>query len=125
MHEVGFDVHAVHSGFGSCPLAPVAADELTAIGRTNDAVLYGGRAWYTVETDDELIERVIQELPSAASHDYGTPFAELFRRYGGDFYKIDPLLFSPAEITITNSLSGRTFHAGAVNTAILRASLFT
>ena len=52
MHEVGFDIATVHSGFGSCPLAPVAADDLTAIGRTNDAVLYGGRAWYTVETDD-------------------------------------------------------------------------
>ena len=125
MHEVGFDLHTVRSGFGSCPLAPVAADDLAAIGRTNDAVLYGGRAWYTVETDDRLIERVINELPSVASRDHGTPFAELFHRYGGDFYKIDPLLFSPAEITITNSLSGRTFHAGAVDTAILRASLFS
>jgi methenyltetrahydromethanopterin cyclohydrolase len=125
MHEVGFDLATVSSGFGSCPLAPVAADDLTAIGRTNDAVLYGGRTWYTVETEDERVERVIERLPSAASGDYGVPFGELFQRHGGDFYKIDPLLFSPAEITITNSLSGRTFHAGAVNTAILRASLFT
>jgi methenyltetrahydromethanopterin cyclohydrolase len=125
MHEVGFDLATVSSGFGSCPLAPVAADDLTAIGRTNDAVLYGGRTWYTVETEDERVERVIERLPSAASGDYGVPFRELFQRHGGDFYKIDPLLFSPAEITITNSLSGRTFHAGAVNTAILRASLFT
>ncbi len=52
------------------------------------------------------------------------PFGELFRRYGGDFYKIDPLLFSPAEITITNAASGRTFHAGHVDTDVLRASLF-
>ena len=124
MHEVGFDIHTVISGFGSCPLAPVAGDDLTAIGRTNDAVLYGGHAWYTVETEDALIESVIEGLPSAASGDYGAPFGELFRRYGGDFYKIDPLLFSPAEITITNSASGRTFHAGDVNAAVLRASLF-
>lgn len=124
MHEVGFDIDTVHSGFGSCPLAPVAADDLTAIGRTNDAVLYGGRAWYTVETDDALIESVIERLPSAASCDYGAPFGEIFRRYGGDFYKIDPLLFSPAEITITNTVSGRTFHAGGIDTGVLRASLF-
>jgi methenyltetrahydromethanopterin cyclohydrolase len=123
MHEVGFDIATVRSGFGSCPLAPVAADDLTAIGRTNDAVLYGGRAWYTVKTDDALIESVIARLPSAASGDYGLPFGELFRRCGGDFYKIDPLLFSPAEISITNSVSGKTFHAGGVNTAVLRASL--
>ena len=124
MHEVGFDIHTVTSGFGSCPLAPVAGDDLTAIGRTNDGVLYGGRAWYTVRTDDALIESVIGQLPSAASRDYGAPFGELFSRYGGDFYKIDPLLFSPAEITITNAASGRTFHAGEVNAAVLRASLF-
>jgi len=123
MHEVGFDIATVRSGFGSCPLAPVAADDLTAIGRTNDAVLYGGRAWYTVRTEDAAIESVIEGLPSVASSDYGVPFGELFRRHGGDFYKIDPLLFSPAEITITNSVSGRTFHAGGVDTAVLRASL--
>ena len=123
MHELGFDIHAVLSGFGSCPLAPVAADDLTAIGRTNDGVLYGGRAWYTVETDDAHIESVIERLPSVASRDYGAPFGELFQRYGGDFYKIDPLLFSPAEIAITNVASGRTFQAGGLNTAVLRASL--
>ena len=81
----------------------MAADDLTAIGRTNDAVLYGGRAWYTVRTEDAQIESVIEQLPSAASRDYGAPFGELFQRYGGDFYKIDPLLFSPAEIAITNA----------------------
>jgi methenyltetrahydromethanopterin cyclohydrolase len=124
MHEVGFDIHTVRSGFGSCPLAPVAADDLTAVGRTNDAVLYGGRTWYTVHTDDAQVESVIQRLPSVASRDYGVPFGELFRRHGGDFYKIDPLLFSPAEISITNSSSGRTFHAGGVATAVLRTSLF-
>ena len=111
------------SGFGSCPLAPVAADDFTAIGRTNDAVLYGGRAWYTVHTEDVLIEPLIERLPSVASSDYGVPFGELFRRHGSDFYKIDPLLFSPAEIAITNSASGRTFRAGGINTDVLRASL--
>ena len=124
MHEVGFDIATVRSGFGSCPLAPVAADDLTAIGRTNDAVLYGGRAWYTVQAEDAAIESVIERLPSLASSDYGVPFGELFRRHGGDFYKIDPLLFSPAEVTITNAVSGRTFHAGGVNTAVIQASLF-
>jgi methenyltetrahydromethanopterin cyclohydrolase len=86
--------------------------------------LYGGRAWYTVHTDDAQIERVIERLPSGASNDYGVPFGEIFRRHGGDFYKIDPLLFSPAEISITNKASGRTFRAGRVNTSVLRASLF-
>lgn len=124
MHEVGFDIATVRSGFGSCPLAPVAADDLTAIGRTNDGVLYGGRAWYTVQTDDDQLESVIEQLPSSSSKDYGTTFGELFRRYDHDFYKIDPLLFSPAEVTVTNLTSGRTFRAGGVNPEVLRRSFF-
>lgn len=124
MHEVGFDINTLRSGFGSCPLAPIAADDLTAIGRTNDGVLYGGRAWYTVQADDEQVESIIEQLPSASSKDYGTTFGELFRRYDHDFYKIDPLLFSPAEVTITNMTSGRTFRAGGVNPEILRQSFF-
>lgn len=125
LHEVGFDLTTVRSGFGSCPLAPVAGDDLAAIGRTNDAVLYGGRAWYTVQTDDEQIRRVIDTLPSSASRDHGVPFGELFERYDRDFYKIDPLLFSPAEVSITNSSSGATFRAGHVDRSILEKALFT
>lgn len=123
MHEVGFDIGAVRAGLGTCPLAPVAGDDLTAIGRTNDAVLYGGRAWYTVDADDAAIEEVVAGLPSSASRDYGVPFGELFKRYEGDFYKIDPLLFSPAEVALTSSRSGRTFRAGAVDDAMIAETL--
>jgi methenyltetrahydromethanopterin cyclohydrolase len=123
MLEVSFDIGTVISGFGTCPLAPIAKDDLRAIGRTNDAVLYGGRAWYTVRTDDAQIEEVLEQLPSSASRDYGTPFYDLFQRYEGDFYKIDPLLFSPAEIAINNSSSGRTFHTGQVNNNLIQRTL--
>jgi methenyltetrahydromethanopterin cyclohydrolase len=123
MLEVGFDIGTVLSGFGTCPLAPIAEDDLRAIGRTNDAVLYGGRAWYTVRSDDAHIEKFIEKLPSSASRDYGTPFFDLFQRYGGDFYKIDPLLFSPAEVYLNNQTSGRTFHAGGLNLDMISKTL--
>jgi methenyltetrahydromethanopterin cyclohydrolase len=130
MLEVGFDIGTgregfvrVLSGFGTCPLAPIARDDLRAIGRTNDAVLYGGRAWYTVQADDAQIEAVIEQLPSSASRDYGTPFYDLFQRYDGDFYRIDPLLFSPAEVSINNVTSGRTFRAGGVNAEMIQKAL--
>ena len=123
MLEVGFDIGSLISGFGTCPLAPIAKDDLRAIGRTNDGVLYGGRAWYTARADDAQIEEIIERLPSSASRDYGTPFYDLFRRYDGDFYKIDPLLFSPAEVSVNNVASGRTFHAGGVNAEMIRKAL--
>lgn len=123
MLEAGFDIGTVLSGFGTCPLASIAKDDLRAMGRTNDAVLYGGRAWYTVETNDTQIEEVLERLPSSASRDYGTPFYDLLQRYDGDFYRIDPLLFSPAEVYINNVASGRTFHAGGVSEEMIRRTL--
>lgn len=121
--ELGFDIRRVVAGYGTCPLAPVAADDLRAIGRTNDAVLYGGEAYYTVQDTDEELEALVEKVPSSSSRDYGTTFYELFQRYGGDFYQIDPLLFSPAQVSFNNLTSGRTFRAGQVNPDMLRTSL--
>lgn len=123
MVELGFDIRKVIAGYGVCPLAPLASDDLHAIGRTNDAVLYGSQVYYTVQTSDEELRELVVKLPSSASRDYGTPFYELFQRYGGDFYKIDPLLFSPAEVSLNNLTSGRSYTAGQVNPDLLRRSL--
>ena len=121
--ELGFDVEQIVAGFGTCPVAPVAADDLRAVGLTNDAVLYGGRAWYAVQATDEALEAIIDRIPSSASRDYGRPFYEIFQAYGGDFYQIDPLLFSPAEVVINNLGSGKTYRAGRPNLDMLRRML--
>jgi methenyltetrahydromethanopterin cyclohydrolase len=120
--ELGFDVRKVEAGYGVCPLATIAGDDLKAIGRTNDAVLYGGQSYYAVRATDEELADLVPKVPSCASHDYGTPFFDLFQRYGGDFYKIDPLLFSPAQVIFNNLNSGRTFTAGQLNSKLLRQS---
>ena len=124
MDTLGFDVTRVTSAMGTAPLAPVAKNDMRAIGRTNDCVLYGGQARYTIRADDEELAQLAERLPSTTSSDYGTPFYDIFKRYDNDFYKIDPLLFSPAEVWLTSATSGRTFHAGRVNAHVLRESLF-
>jgi len=121
--ELGFDVRQVLSGYGTAPIAPVDKDDLHAIGRTNDCVLYGGQVYYTVQADDAELADLIERIPSSASSDYGQPFYRLFKQYGGDFYKIDPMLFSPAEVTINNMTSGKSYHAGHVNAEVLGSSL--
>ena len=123
MDTLGFDVTKIVSGVGTAPLAPVAKNDLRAIGRTNDCILYGGQAHYTVNADDAELAELAPKVPAAASRDYGTPFYDIFKRYDNDFYKIDPLLFSPAEVWLTSSASGKTYHAGHVNPDVLRASL--
>src|SRR5438093_3141624 len=123
MDTLGFDVNKIVSGIGTAPLPPVAKNDLRAIGRTNDCILYGGQARYTVNAEDALLADLVPKIPASASRDYGTPFSEIFKRYGGDFYKIDPLLFSPAEVWLTSVQSGKTYHAGRLNAEVLRASL--
>jgi methenyltetrahydromethanopterin cyclohydrolase len=124
MDALGFDVRLVTSASGTAPIPPVAKNDLRAIGRTNDCMLYGGQARYTIRADDETLAALAERMPASASPDYGTPFYEIFRRYDGDFYKIDKLLFSPAEVWLTSATSGRTFHAGRLRLDVLRSSLF-
>jgi methenyltetrahydromethanopterin cyclohydrolase len=119
MHEIGFDLERVVSGFGMAPLPPVAADDLAGIGRTNDAVLYGGEATLWVRGDDETIDRLGPQIPSSASGDHGRPFADIFNSAGGDFYQIDPLLFSPAVVTLVNLDTGRSRRFGRLEPEVL------
>jgi methenyltetrahydromethanopterin cyclohydrolase len=127
LHELDFDVRRVVAGFGSCPLPPVAGDDMAAIGRTNDAVLYGGQVHLTVEAgddDDDALRELVERLPASASSDYGEPFGKVLKAADFDFYKIDPLLFSPAQIRLTSVASGRSFEAGAVNLEVLERSFW-
>src|SRR5437764_9495068 len=123
MDTLGFDLKKIVSGIGTAPLPPVAKNDLRAIGRTNDCILYGGQAHYTVNADDVELAELVPRIPASASKDYGTPFYDIFKRYDGDFYKIDPLLFSPAEVSLPRVQSGKTHHAGHINPEVLRASL--
>ena len=124
MDTLGFDVTRVRSAIGTAPLPPVAKNDLRAVGRTNDCILYGGQARYIVDAADEELAALAERLPASGSSDYGTPFYDIFKRYDNDFYKIDPMLFSPGEVWLTSAASGRTFHSGTLNPEVLRASLF-
>jgi methenyltetrahydromethanopterin cyclohydrolase len=122
LHELDFDVRRVVSGFGTCPLPPVARNDGEAIGRTNDAVLYGGQVELTVDASDDELDAIVGQVPSCASEDFGEPFGKVLEAADWDFYKIDPLLFSPAEVRLVGLASGRSFGAGRVEPEILERS---
>lgn len=124
MHEIGFDLDRLVSGYGVAPLPPVAADDLVGIGRTNDAVLYGAEVTLWVTGDDSSLEESGPRIPSCSSPAFGQPFAEIFEHHNRDFYKIDPLLFSPAMVTLNNLDSGRQFRFGETRPDVLRTSFY-
>lgn len=101
LHVLGFDLSRIAAGSGSAPLPPVADDDLEAIGWTNDAILYGASVTLAIHDRLNDLKEIGRRVPSCASSDYGRPFAKIFAHYNHDFYRIDPLLFSPAMIAFT------------------------
>jgi len=122
LYELKFDLGQIVSGYGTAPLPPVASDFLGAIGRTNDAILYGGQVVLWVKGEDEQLAEIGPKVPSSASPDHGAPFAEIFARYEHDFYRIDPLLFSPAVIVLQNLRTGKSHTFGRIEREVLRCS---
>ncbi len=115
-------LESILAAAGTAPLPPPPRNDLEAIGRTNDAILYGAQVVLWVEGELERWKELVERIPSGASSDYGRPFAEIFQHYQGDFYAIDPLLFSPAVVRIEHVSSGCTLRAGQTDTDLLRRS---
>lgn len=124
LHALDFDLTRVVSAHGVAPLPPVAKDDLAAIGRTNDAILYGARVVLYVEGDDDSLLDVGPRVPSSSSRDHGEPFAAIFARYNHDFYAVDPHLFSPAAVVFQNLDTGRVHAFGATDDAVLARSFY-
>ena len=118
-HELGFALANIVGGSACAPLPAPSPDGVQAMGRTNDAILYGGRVHLTVRGDDAAARTLAQQLPSKHSSDYGRSFADIFKAAGYDFYKIDAALFAPAEVWVSNLDSGNTWHGGALNMGLL------
>ena len=122
VHALKFDVMKVSDGAGSAPVCPPSPDLMIAMGRTNDAILFAGQVHLYVDANDSDTEQLTNELPSSTSKDYGKPFREIFKEVNFDFYKIDPLLFSPARVSVTSIETGNTFHAGKLDKDLLDKS---
>lgn len=119
-HELGFALADVVDGVATAPLPAPSPDGVEAMGRTNDAILYGGRVHLAVRGSDAAARELAKALPSCHSRDFGRSFAAIFKEVEYDFYKIDPALFAPAEVWVSNLDSGRTWHGGALAMDLLR-----
>src|ERR1700729_1160057 len=122
LHELGLDPERVRYGWGCCPIAPVAKADPTAIGRTNDAVLYGGTVHLWLDGSDDEVAELANKLPSSASDAFGTPFGELLQAADWNFYDVDPMLFSPAAVTLTSTEPGRGHQGGGLAPEVLERS---
>jgi methenyltetrahydromethanopterin cyclohydrolase len=123
LRKVGLDPNVILYAWGIAPIPPIHPKFANAMARTNDAILYGGIACYSVEYDDEDgLQKMVNETPSKASRDYGKPFLEIFREAGNDFYRIDPNLFTPAVLIVNNLKTGNVLRSGEINAVALLKS---
>jgi methenyltetrahydromethanopterin cyclohydrolase len=120
--ELGFPLDRIVDGMGAAPLSPPHPDFIAAMGRTNDAIIYAGRVHLFVTGSADDARALAERLPSKGSRDHGRPFGDIFKRVKGDFYAIDPMLFSPAQVIVTAIESGESFERGEVNLDMLDAS---
>ena len=122
--EIGFDPKKILFGCGYAPISPIHPNAAKAMGRTNDAISYGGVTFYSVDSeDDTTLRELVSRAPSSASKDYGRTFYEVFKAANFDFYKIDPGFFAPASFSINNIRTGATHTAGRINTPLLKQTM--
>jgi methenyltetrahydromethanopterin cyclohydrolase len=123
LSKLGFEPNKILYAWGIAPIPPIRPKFAQAMARTNDAILYGGIAYYVVAHEDEKeLAKIVEKAPSKASKDYGKPFIEIFKEANYDFYKIDPNLFAPAALFVNNVKTGKVFKAGEINTEALMKS---
>jgi len=125
LHEIKFPLNIISDGFGTATIAPIAKDDLGAMGRTNDSISAAGLTYYTInvekEREDEIFE-LLKKAPAKTSSSYGKPFLETFKAANYNFYDIDPGLFAPAMYTVTNIKTGKSITVGEVNRELLKQS---
>jgi methenyltetrahydromethanopterin cyclohydrolase len=117
LSELGYDPLEVLSVMGRAPVAPVAADEETAMARTNDALAYGGEVHLTVAEPFDRFE----EVASTANDQHGVPFADIFETVDWEFHDLDRGVFAPAKVTV-DVVGGDTHVVGETREDILADS---
>ena len=124
LFHLNFQIDTIIKGYGTCPIPPVLPSDELAMGLTNDAIIMMGEVNLNISgIDDYKIEKIISKIPSVYSKDFGEPFSEIFKKAGYDFYKIDPLLFSPAKINVYNITTGSEFSFGKINPELYKETI--
>ena len=117
LSDLGYDPTEVVTAVGRAPIAPVSYDEATAIGRTTDAVAYGGQVHLQVGTDFDRFD----EVASVAATEYGRPLVEVFDGVDWEFDALPEDPVGPAQVTI-DVLGGPTYAFGETSEDVLADS---
>lgn len=123
LESLGFDINCIEHAQGVIPISPIVGNDVQCMGSTNDCIIYCGHVYYALKYDDvEDLKSYVKKVPSHVSKDYGKPFYTTFKNASFDFYKVDAAMFAPAQITVNELNSGKTFTSGKINKEVLLES---
>lgn len=108
-----YDPANIHAVTARAPVAPVAGDHRTAMGRVNDAIVFGAGVHLIVEEPIDPIDN----LPYAATEAAGRPFGDVLAEADWDFAAAADA-FAPAAVTV-DVRGGPTQTVGTVDEATL------
>lgn len=108
LHNLGFDVNRISSAGGEVAIPPLTRDIMFT---SNDAIIYQGLVFLEV---DGWVPDLTAKAVSKSSSVYGKSFKEIFSEAGGDFYKIDPDIFAPARLEVTDLRDGKEYSSEEV-----------
>ena len=122
----GFDIHTVHTGFGTAPVAPLTNDESEAMGRANDCLFYGATTVLYADAPDEAIEPILKKFcfDVNSGEFWGMPFAQIFDHFDHNWFSVPDLIDSPAKVIINSLQTGHSFVGGQINRQVLSRSFF-
>lgn len=118
LDHLGYPLKAITHSLAMGLVAPIVGDDNRMMGVTNDMIIYGSKVKLDVLEDID-----VEKIPSKTSKAYGKTFFEIFEDAGHDFYKIDPGIFAPAEVTLFNVKLGLEKSAGELDLDMVKKSI--
>jgi methenyltetrahydromethanopterin cyclohydrolase len=88
-----------------------------------DALLYGGSAYYVVDEGEDKLKEMISKAPATNWPDYGKSSYEALKAVNFDWSKLDPSFFTIGRIDVTCKGTGRNFGGGKINEEMLKKAL--
>lgn len=122
LYKAGFDLERIVCAHGTAPVAPLILQEVEAMGRINDALIYGSSVEFWVKGEDRGLAMICEEVLISSSSYCGETFLSLFERASRDFFKMDPLIHGIAKLTIRNVESGLVITRGRLYPEVLERS---
>lgn len=118
--HLDFPVNSVVQAIGYSPVISIEDDEIIAMGRVNDGLIYGQESVFYMDCEDDDILRFADSLPMCKNETvWGIPFEDMFREAGSDWAKVPRDYDAPCKVNFVNIRTNHFFPIGALHYGVL------